>query len=105
MKYFDLSDLTDAVGHQTGNDEGTVREILESAFEQIAQRVAFGKVGLKGLGEFTLVHRSYRKFTLGGKEYEIPEHRDVHFNPYPKMLEKVNAGMSDGDLPTRLSQD
>jgi nucleoid DNA-binding protein len=105
MKYFDLSELTEAVGHQTDTDEGTVREILDAAFEIIAQRLAFGKVGLKGLGEFTLVPRAYRKFTLGGKEYEIPEHRDVKFNPYPKMLEKVNAGMLEGDLPTRLSQD
>jgi nucleoid DNA-binding protein len=67
MKYFDLSELTEAVGHQTGADEGTVREVLDAAFELIAQRLAFGKVGLKGLGEFTLVHRAYRKFTLGAK--------------------------------------
>lgn len=100
-KYFDLTDLTNAVVAEQGSDPGETRAIIEMAFEKLAEAIARAgenphdpnPVVFRGVGSFAVEAIQGRRYLVNDEFLEKPMRFKVEFYPAEKFRNIVQANL------------
>lgn len=93
--YYDTSDLVKRLESQTGINENALREVINLAFQNIAEAAGKGvnAVVLDDIGTFRIAACIGRRYVIDGKEVVKPDYLKFKFKAAIKLRDIVAANL------------